>query len=143
MLIMLILHMSFGSLHWGSLNSKKISCSNNSFLECSPPTAEARFDSWPRVSRPLVQDGDDLHSGDPDVIQTQGLKSACYSGCVTCRCYSGNSNCLLILLILHLSFRSLHWGSQVEVPNSNNISCSNNSPGFDFGLHMSVSGLLV
>ncbi len=64
------------------LNSNSISCSNSSLLKCSPVTQATRFRFTAKTCLPrsaLVEDGDDLsqvHSGDPDVIQTRGLESA-------------------------------------------------------------------
>jgi hypothetical protein len=57
-----------------------------------------------------------LHSGDPDVIQTCGLARAYFTWCVTCKCYPGQSNCMLILNIISLqNVCAIHWGTHVQV----------------------------
>ena len=73
-----------------------------------------------------------LYSGNPEGIQTYGLASARYSGYVTCKCYSSESNAYAgdptFELLLHAECMSaIHWGSHVEAPNSNSLICLNGS----------------
>ncbi len=72
-----------------------------------------------------------LHSCDPEMIQTQGLAIGWHLGCVTCT-WSAKINCMLILVILHLSFPCWLYGCHrlgqpCIVPNCNSIRCSNSS----------------
>jgi hypothetical protein len=85
-------------------------------------------------SRALIEDGDDLSQASIVVTRRDSNMWTCtwqiIQGWKTCKCYLGKSNCMLILVILHLNFRSfscrtsaIHWGS----PNSYSISCYNSS----------------
>jgi hypothetical protein len=108
-------------------NSNIISCSNGSYK--SARLQPVQFPAGTRQSWDLYlrMDGDTLakflHSGDPDVIQTRGLTSAWDSVCVTCKCYSGKSICMLIaysddltseLSLLAECMSAIHWGSNVH-----------------------------